>query len=226
MSGFRCRVSGKSEESREDRGDLSAVGAIFVAETLLEFTVFKVEHDRAGEGGEDGKDDQRDCGEGDRPAQEFAEVAQVDGVADAGADAGGDETLVVAIGFEFGEAAELDVCEVARRRAIDQKAGEDEERAGNVGIRSFVESACAPGENEDDREDDVEEPEREDDLERPTPLSAPVFGKGMEREPKEGNRGIDGADIEREFGEEEMHEGSVLNIAFDLRGDLEGLGFY
>ena len=82
--------------------DSLAIRDIPCAEALLQFGVFHAYHDRTG-GDRERRQEPADGEAGaDAPGQHFEEMAEIDGMADARADAGGDEALIVVAGAEFG----------------------------------------------------------------------------------------------------------------------------
>src|SRR5580704_16139665 len=93
--------------------DSLAIRDIPCAEALLQFGVFHAYHDRAGCDRESCQEPADGQAGADAPGQHFAEVGEIDGMADAGADAGGDEALIVVAGAEFGQASELPPAEVS-----------------------------------------------------------------------------------------------------------------
>jgi hypothetical protein len=104
----------------------------------------------------------------------------------------------VAGGFELGEAAELDVGEVAPGGAVDQEAAENKEGARDIGVGSVVERVIAPGPEDECGEGDVEDPQGEDEFIGAASVGAPVLGEGVEGEPEERDGAVDGAEEEGE----------------------------
>jgi len=77
---------------------------MFGSEPSRQFSIFRTDHQRARQDreGRHGPADSQACSEA--PRQHFAEVGEIDGVTDSGADAGGDEGLMVSCAY-FWEAA-------------------------------------------------------------------------------------------------------------------------
>lgn len=124
-------MRGYALDSWDDGGDAVAVFAEGGAEAAFEFGVFCANHERTGHNGpHDHCKDGAGLGEGE-PAEHGAEVSEIKRVAHTSVESGGDEHLLVAVGFEFGASDDLVEREVAASAEVDEggerPAGDREE---------------------------------------------------------------------------------------------------
>src|SRR5580692_126465 len=137
-------TSGSYAALREYCIDGPTVRDELCAEAFLQFRVFHADHYGAGCDGE-GREEPADGEAGpDAPGQHFAQVGEIDGMADAGADAGGDEALIVVAGAEFGQASELPPAEVSAGTRIDHDACGEQEGGGEPRPRCRIDNCAAP----------------------------------------------------------------------------------
>ena len=134
-----------------------------VAESFFQFVVFQFDHESAGEDCEGGEEPADGEGAGEAPGEEFAEVGQIYGMAHAGADAGGDELLIVSV-EQFGKSAELRKGEVGSGEAVEGYSGEEQECGWDEGSVVVVEREVTPGEGDGGEDDPHCDPDGEKDF--------------------------------------------------------------
>jgi hypothetical protein len=100
--------------------------AITFAEAGLQFSILCANHECAGY--------DRECGESPAdgearayaPGEHFAEMAEIDGMAHTGANAGGGEALLAMSAEDFSQATELRQSEVVMRQFVEHEAGAEQ----------------------------------------------------------------------------------------------------
>jgi len=106
-------------------------------------------------------------------------VGKIDGMAEAGADAGGDELLIVS-GEQFGKSAELGEGKVGSGEAVEKDSGEEKERGGEQGSFVVVEGDVTPGEGDGGEGDRHGDPDGEKDFVGRGAAGTPVCGVGVD----------------------------------------------
>src|SRR5580698_324322 len=107
----------------QNGGHRGAILAELFAEPLLQFLILHSDHENAGRDREccERPADGQACAYA--PGQHLAEMAQVDGVAHAGANACGYQVLPAVVMPDLGQSAELDQTELPVREFIEDQAG-------------------------------------------------------------------------------------------------------
>ena len=89
------------------------VFAVFVAEPLLQFPIFQSDHDGAGKQSERGQCKADHQSSPDAPRRHLAQVSQINGMTNPGANARCGKALFAMSGDEFGKASELSSAETS-----------------------------------------------------------------------------------------------------------------
>src|ERR1035437_1294065 len=91
-------------------------------EARLQFTIFHADHPRPGDPGEPRQCIQHDQSRSEAPANNLAEMTQIDRMAHARANTSCDQLLAMAVGLQFGQARNLHPVESLERRAVNRES--------------------------------------------------------------------------------------------------------
>ena len=149
-----------TRSKKKDSRYAAAVFAIFVTEALLEFAVFHAKHENSGDDGKYGKGEAHRQAGTDAPSHEFAEVRQINRVTHAGANAGGDQALLMTRRFEFRAASQLFSAEASAAGAIKQDAASEQCDRRNPREWRAIQLDVTPGPGDCAQDDPHQQPKR------------------------------------------------------------------
>jgi len=115
----------------QDRGDSAFISAKIFSEPLLQFSIFKSNHDCSTQ--------KRECcqriADGETsaktPSEHFAKMRKVDWMTKTAVYPGGDQPLLASTGHNFGNSAELLNAEMLPRFRIKPESGAEKKNSGN-----------------------------------------------------------------------------------------------
>src|SRR5215472_4264351 len=140
---------------RNYRRDIAAVGAILLSKSRLEFAVFDADHFEPCDDGERCENIDGDQACAHAPAEDLAEMAEIDRMAHTAAYARRDQLLPMLVWLELGQARDLGAIKALKGGVIDGEAGDKERRAGQPTppVRVEVREANWPDDDKGDRDE-------------------------------------------------------------------------
>jgi len=168
----------------KDRGHRAFVLTKVFSESLLQFSIFKSNHDCSAKQCKRSQNVASGETSAKTPSEHFAKMRKIDWMANAAVYPCSDQPLLASTGHNFGNSAELLNAEMLPRFRIKPESGAEKKCSGHPSPQTGVKHNVPPGSRDKSSHDPHRDPKRQQHSIRRATAQTPILCTRMDRKPK------------------------------------------